>query len=56
MRPRRERLAFLLRGRVLPHVVPMPSKRKIVVQRVDQQVKQLCTPDVSTADLCHRTP
>jgi hypothetical protein len=36
MGPRRERLAFLLRGRVLAHVVPMPSKRKIVGQRVDQ--------------------
>lgn len=40
MGPRRERLEFFFRGRVLRHVITMPSKRKIMIQRVDQQIKQ----------------
>lgn len=42
MRPRRERVELFLRSRVLPHVVTMPSKRKIVIQRIDQQIEQFC--------------
>jgi len=41
MCPGSEGVPFFFRRRILSHIVSMPSKSKIIVQRVDQHVEQL---------------
>ena len=41
MRPGSESIHFFFRRRIFSHVVSMPSKSEIIIQRVDQHVKQL---------------
>lgn len=41
MMPKFQRLTLLLLGRIILHVVPVPTKGKVVRDRVDQQVEEL---------------
>lgn len=41
--PKLQSLNFFLRRRILSHIIPVPSQRKRMRLRVDQQIEQLCT-------------